>query len=289
MSVRYCGRDFNQDDIKQINTLIEEDDTRSRAQLSRLTCQALQWLKPDGGLKEMSCRVAMLRMHEDGLICLPPPRCKPPRQKITFTSQTDPQVEITRPVHELASPQLCPVKNREHSRLWNEYIHRYHYLGHKPLPGAQLRYFVTISTDHGDQIVAALGFGAAAWQTAPRDQFIGWNHDQRKNNLALIINNARFLIMPWVKSKNLASMILAMAVRRLPDDWENQYSIRPVLLETFVDTERFTGTCYKAANWINVGKTKGRGKLGPAGKQSVPIKDIWLYPLSNHFRKSLTD
>lgn len=272
MSVRYCGRDFNEDDLNQINALIEEDGARSRAQLSRLTCQALQWFKPDGGLKEMSCRVAMLRMQEDGLICLPPPRTKPPRQKITFSVQTDPQVEIIKPVHELASPQLCPIKNRAHSRLWNEYIHRYHYLGHKPLPGAQLRYFVTLSTNHGDQIVAALGFGAAAWQTAPRDQFIGWNHDQRKNNLALIVNNARFLIMPWVKSKNLASKILAMAARRLPDDWENQYSIRPVLLETFVDTEQFTGTCYKAANWIYVGKTKGRGKLGPAGKRVFPSK-----------------
>ena len=102
-------------------------------------------------------------------------------------------------------------------------------LGHKPLPGAQLRYFVTID----QQIVAALGFAAAAWQTAPRDQFIGWSHDQRQNNLALIVNNARFLILPWVKSKNLASKILSLAARRLPDEWESQYGIRPVLLETF--------------------------------------------------------
>jgi len=281
---RYCGRNFTDQELVQMRRLITEEPGRSRAELSRLTCQLLGWYKADGGLKEMSCRVAMLRMAEDNLITLPPPRCKPPQQKIQFTAQTDPQPSIYQPVHALSSPQLCPVVQRNHSRLWNEYIHRYHYLGHKPLPGAQLRYFVTID----QQIVAALGFGAAAWQVAPRDQFIGWSHEQRQSRLPLVVNNARFLIMPWVESKNLASKILALMARRLPDDWERQYGIRPVLLETFVDTERFTGACYRAANWTHVGKTKGRGKLGPAGKQSVPIKDIWLYPLDRQFRQHLT-
>ena len=166
------------------------------------------------------------------------------------------------------------------SALWNEYIERYHYLGYSPLPGAQLRYFITAE----EQIVALTGFGAAAWQTAPRDQFIGWNHDQRKKNLYLIVNNARFLILPWIQSKNLASKILSLTIRRLPDDWEQRYNIRPVLLESFVQKNRFAGTCYKAANWIKVGETKGRGKLGPAGKISVPIKDVWVYPLDKKFR-----
>jgi uncharacterized protein DUF4338 len=128
------------------------------------------------------------------------------------------------------------------------------------------------------------GFGAAAWQTAPRDQFIGWTHNQRKKNLNLITNNARFLILPWVQSKNLASKILSLTARRLPDDWEEKYNVRPVLLESFVQKDLFAGTCYKAANWINVGQTKGRGKLGPPGKISVPIKDIWVYPLAKRFR-----
>jgi len=214
---------------------------------------------------------------------LPPPRCKPPSQTVTITSKSDPQTRITEPVHALPPLQLTLVKPSQ-SRLWNEYIHRYHYLGHKPLPGAQLRYFVTID----QQIVAALGFGAAAWQTAPRDQFIGWSHEQRQLNLSFIVNNARFLIFPWVSSKNLASKILSLVARQLPDDWQKKYNIRPVLLETFVDTERFAGTCYKATNWIYIGKTKGRGKLGPMGKQSVPIKDIWLYPLSRHFKDRLS-
>jgi hypothetical protein len=281
---RYCGRDFSARELEHIRALIAEDPKRSRAELSRLTCQALQWFKADGGLKDMSCRVAMLRMAHDALIRLPAPRNKRPQQTIRFTAETDPQCAITQPVHELAPPQLCPVSNRKHSRLWNEYIHRYHYLGHKALPGAQRRYFVTID----QQIVAALGFGAAAWQVAPRDQFIGWSHELRQRNLPLVVNNARFLILPWIQSKNLASKILSMVAHQLPDDWEQQYRIRPTLLETFVDTERFAATCYKAANWIYVGKTKGRGKLGPAGKQSVPIKDIWLYPLISSFRVSLT-
>ena len=149
-----------------------------------------------------------------------------------------------------------------------------------PLPGAQLRYFIKA----GKQVVALTGFGAAAWQTAPRDQFIGWNHDQRKKNLNLIVNNARFLILPWIKSKNLASKILSLTARRLQYDWEEKYKIRPVLLESFVQKNQFAGTCYKAANWINVGQTKGRGKLGPPGKISVPIKDIWVYPIVKNFR-----
>jgi len=138
------------------------------------------------------------------------------------------------------------VLTKSCSRLWNEYIERYHYLGYSPLPGAQLRYFITA----GEQIVALTGFGAAAWQTAPRDQFIGWNHDQRKKNLHLIVNNARFLILPWVQSKNLASKILSLMIRHLPDTWESKYNIRPVMMETFVRKNRFTGTCYKAANRI---------------------------------------
>jgi hypothetical protein len=286
MSTRYCGRNFSRDDLDRIKQLIDEDKTRTRAELSRLTCQQLNWFKADGGLKDMSCRVAMLRMEADGLITLPTPRRKPPPpQKIVFTSQTAPRNDIILSVDRLSPHRIYPLKTLDDSRLWNEYIHRYHYLGHKPLPGAQLRYFVTIE----EQIVAALGFSAAAWQIAPRDQYIGWSHEQRERNLPLIVNNARFLIMPWVHSKNLASTILSRVVRRLPDDWESRYKIRPVLLETFVDSERFAGTCYKAANWIYVGKTKGRGKLGPAGKQSVPIKDIWLNPLSRHFRRQLTD
>lgn len=281
--IRYCGRDFTPKELEQINSLIKQNPRFNRTRLSTEVCQMFQWLKPDGKLKDMSCRVAMLRMEKDGLLQLPPStRKKKPVMTIKITSATDAQKPITCPVNKLPQIHLQLV-TKATSALWNEYIERYHYLGHSTLPGAQLRYFITA----GKQIVALTGFGAAAWQTAPRDQFIGWNHNQRKQNLHLIVNNARFLILPWVQSQNLASKILSLTIRLLPDDWENRYNIRPVLMETFVQKDKFAGTCYKAANWINVGETKGRGKLGPAGKISVPIKDVWVYPLEKNFKTGL--
>jgi len=281
---RYCGRDFSVEEQALIIELITNNPSMNRTDLSRDVCRMLSWYKTDGGLKDMSCRVAMLRMQDDGLIQLPVSlRAKPSRRSSPpETSATEPQSIIQSPVHQLGALQLCLVTSKD-SRLWNEYIQRYHYLGYTPLPGAQLRYFVVME----NQVVALLGFGASAWQVAPRDAFIGWDHEQRRQGLALIVNNARFLILPWVQSKNLASKILAMIARQLPIDWFNRYSIQPVLMETFVETGRFAGTCYRAANWIHVGQTKVRGKLGPVGVQSVPIKDIFLYPLTRKFKSIL--
>ena len=278
---RYCGRDFSQKEMEQIIHLIAEDASHSRAALSRLVCEMFNWRKPDGGLKDMSCRVAMLRMQDDGLIQLPPPLKKKGTCRIVPSEKTNPSCPISSPVHELPCIQLKPVVSKKDSRLWNEYIQRYHYLGYTPLPGAQLRFFITSD----NQLLGMFGFGASAWQTKPRDLFIGWGSKQRQDNLHLVVNNNRFLILPWIQSKNLASKALAMVAKQLPNDWQERYGYRPVLLETFVEQSRFSGTCYKAANWIHVGQTKGRGKLGPAGKISVPIKDIWLYPLSKNFKK----
>lgn len=278
--VRYCGRDFSEQELTLIKTLIADDPRRTRAELSRLFCQAVHWCKPDSGLKDMSCRVAMLRMQKDGLIDLPPPRNSRPETRIRLSIETDPQQPLHLPVHALPELRLRLVDTRADSRLWNEYIHRYHYLGFQALPGAQLRYWAYA----GDRLVALFGFGAAAWQCAPRDQFIGWSHGLRQQNLHLVVNNARFLILPWINSKNLASKILGLVAKQLPQDWLHRYGYRPMLLETFVEKNRFIGTCYRAANWHYVGQTKGRGKLGPSGKQSVPIKDAWLYPLEKNFK-----
>lgn len=182
--------------------------------------------------------------------------------------------------------KISVVDTKQVSALWNEYIDRYHYLGYKPLPGAQLRYIVYSN----NSIVALLGFGASAWKVASRDQFIGWSDENRKKNLHLIVNNARFLILPWVHSKNLASKILGMISKRLPVDWEQRYCYKPVLLETFVECNRFSGgACYKAANWKYVGITKGRGKLDRKHESSLAKKHIFLYPLINHFAQVLCD
>jgi len=164
----------------------------------------------------MSCRVAMLRREKDGLRCLPASTRKKPQIKtVKITHATDPQNPIICSVNQLPLLRVKMV-TKNTSALWNEYIERYHYLGHHTLPGAQLRYFITA----GKQIIAVIGFGAAAWQTAPRDQYIGWSHEQRKRNLHLIINNARFLILPWVQSKNLAAKILSLTAHQLPKDWQ---------------------------------------------------------------------
>jgi hypothetical protein len=246
----------------------------------------LDWHRPDGGLKDMSCRVAMLRMQDDGLIQLPSPRHGNSNGKryLRRTPQAESEpVPFIAPVNSLTDLCLQQVTDQKQSHLWNEYIDRYHYLGYQPLPGAQLRYFVR----DGDRILALLGFGAAAWKTAPRDRFIGWTREQRKLKLHLVINNARFLILPWIHSKNLASKILSMATSRISDDWQQHYGYRPVMAETFVEIPRFSGTCYKAANWICLGKTKGRGKLDRQHKALLPKKIIWIYPLTRNYRRLL--
>jgi Druantia protein DruA len=283
--MRYCGREFTETDIELIQRLLVDNTSINRSKLSRLFCEAVGWRKADGGLKDMSCRVALLRMHRDGHIELPPPQ-KPANNhlkigKRTLLALSQPEVTKKAGEHVL---QLQLVEKAD-SAIWNEYIDRYHYLGYTPLPGAQLRYFVK----SGDQVLALLGFGAAAWKTAPRDDYISWDAEARKRNLHLIINNARFLILPWVHSKNLGSKILSMASRRICGDWLKRYNYEPVLLETFVEKERFQGTCYKAANWIYVGDTQGRGKLDVHNEYKLPVKGVWLYPLKKDFRKRLIE
>ena len=285
MSV-YCARHFSTEDIQTIQALIANSPGLKRTALSRRICQVLNWTKPNGELKDMSCRVALLRMQADGLLDLPPSRSPPPQRPPRFlpAPATDAQAALQAPVHALPALRLQQVSAGTGSRLWNEHIARYHYLGYTPLAGSQMRYNVFA----GEQLVALISFGASAWKLAERERFIGWDPAQRERNLQLIVNNARFLILPWVQSKGLASKILSMAARQLPTDWFARYALRPVLLETFVETPRHRGTCYKAANWIRVGQTVGRGKKSTVHEQIIPIKDIWLYPLRKDFRSILS-
>jgi hypothetical protein len=281
--MRYCGREFSQQEIDWVKTLVETEPAISRQQLSIRFCRETNWRKQDGGLKDMSCRVAFLKMDKDGLIRLPAPKqtyIKPGSRK-RRTAQCLSQSKIVAPAGEL-NPVLELVDKRG-SAIWNEFIDRYHYLGYAALPGAQLRYFVKSS----DRVVALLGFGAAAWKTSPRDDYIGWSAQKRQQNLHLVVNNARFLILPWVESRNLGSKILSLAARRVAADWQVRYRYRPQLLETFVEKQRFAGTCYKAANWICVGDTKGRGKKDVKNECKLPVKSVWLYPLDRNFRETL--
>ena len=277
----YCARDFSPDDIQTIRDLIGQNPKLQRSALSRKLCQLWRWTKPNGELKDMTCRVALLRMQADGLIELPPSRIGVVRRRAHFpsTGASDAQTPICQPVHELPSVTLQVVTGKATSLLWNEYMARYHYLGYTPMSGAQLRYNVFA----GAQLVACISFGASAWKLKDRERFIGWSEAHRARNLQLVVNNARFLVLPWVQSKGLASKILSRVARQLPQDWLQRYGYSPVLLETFVEFERHKGTCYKAANWIRVGRTSGRGKKSTSNKALIPLKDIWLYPLRKNF------
>jgi hypothetical protein len=283
--MRYCGREFTEPDIERIRRLAAEPGTSRRA-ISLRVCEELAWRKPDGGPKEMSCRVALLRMQADGLVSLPAPRhaTRNAARTAPRTPEAEPRAPLIAAAGELRDLRLDIVRSTSASLLWNEHIDRYHYLGYEPLPGAQLRYFAR--SEQG--LLALLGFGAAAWKTAPRDDFIGWTPRQREARLHLVVNNARFLILPWVCSKNLASRLLGLAARQLPGDWQQRYGYRPVLLETFVEVERFAGTCYRAANWRCLGLTQGRGKLDAAHARAVPVKSVWALPLTPRFREALT-
>jgi hypothetical protein len=281
--MQYCARHFEAHEIEIIRALLTLPQI-SRFRLSREVCERLNWRRANGQLKDMSCRVALLRMQAAGLITLPAPRNPKP---VSYRHYPDIEHAVLEPrsipTVDLTRLSVDLVSNKRDSLLWNAYIQRHHYLGHQLMPGAQLRYFVR----NEGHIIAALGFGASAWKVKPRDDTIGWTSAQRRRNLHLIVNNARFLILPWINCKNLASRILALTSRRLTEDWHARYAYRPVLLETFVEKPRFAGTCYKAANWRYLGDTQGRGKLDTLHCNAQPIKSIWIYPLAQDFQRHL--
>lgn len=282
--VRYCGRDFTEADLDVIRTLAATLPTRQA--IANAVCDVLAWRRPDGRRKDMSARVALLRMADVGLVTLPPPRHAYGNGRIARYLEPAPGLPptMTCTVAELNPIKPVVVDTKAASKRWRTLIAGYHYLGYTPFAGAQIRYLV--ETPSGT--VAALGYAASAWKCAARDTHIGWDAPTREARLHLVVGNARFLILPHMQVPNLASTILARVARRLQADWQTIYGYQPVLLETFVEAGRFTGASYRAANWLHVGQTKGRGKLDRHHKHSLPVKDIYLYPLHRHYRRILT-
>lgn len=283
-SRRFCGRDFSQEELEWIQTLVAGGSC-NRSQLARRVCEHLHWVNPAGQLKGMSCRVAMLRMERAGLIGLPKPVHRNSNGRARASALQIPRPEGPRSEVDVGWEgfRLEWVQTKEASRWYQALMEQHHYLGCKPLAGAQLRYLIW----KGNWLAGALGFGAAAWSVAGRDQWIGWNAHQRQQGLHWIVNNNRFLILPWMGGANGASRILGRVARQLPADWEHRYGYRPLLLETFVEQKRFSGASYRAANWLGVGQTKGRGKLEKLHRRIVPIKRIFVYPLTANFRDLL--
>lgn len=284
---KYSGRTFSESELDTIRAIIDEDTTGARTAIARRVCEQLGWYRADGGLKSSSMVQVLNAMEADHLLELPPPRSggrSARAQPIEHTARSDAGEPVAHPAGELAPGLRIEIaETGEQKSLWNEYVDRYHYLGYTSIAGAQLKYFVYSDA----RLLALLSFGASAWKIAPRDWYIGWSDEKREENLNLVVNNARFLILPWVNSKNLASMILSRITSRLPEDWMNRYRYRPLLVETFVEKKRFTAASYRAANWKHVGSTKGRGRGDRFNDAALPVKDIYLYPLHPQFKHLL--
>ena len=284
---RYYGRDFTTAEMAVMRELIASPERLTRIALAKMFCQRIGWYKPDGGLKNMMAAVTMLAMHRDGRITLPPPARKQGRPKpITFGPDTEPplfppptRLDEVRPlrIHTV-------VRNTREGALWNEFVARYHYLGYTRMVGAQMRYAIH---DRSGLPLAMLGFSTAAWKLAPRDRHIGWTPELRRKNLHLVVDNPRFLILPWITLPNLGSHILARMCQKLPEDWAARYNIEPVLIETFVETPRHTGAVYRASGWTPVGTTQGRGRYDTERKFDKPKKDIWLKALRRDWKRIL--
>jgi len=272
-------------DIVQIQATVDALWNQGRKHISKVLCRQWNWFQPNGRLKDMACRELLLTLNRKGLITLPPRLTSANNEK---RNRTIPAVNIDRsPFQEklanLGFVDLKPVRNTKLEPLYNSLIQQHHYLGYRQIVGNHLKYIAFID----DRPVACLGWGSAAWKVKSRDTFIGWDPKTRKENLHFIANNTRFLILSWVSVKYLASKILALNARRISDDWLQTYNYPLYLLETFVERDRFKGTCYKAANWILTGQTKGTAKKGHMHVTHGNIKNVYLYPLRKDFRKKL--
>jgi hypothetical protein len=282
---KLCGRPLSTTDVETIQREIRLADPPIRSEIARRVCRALEWTNAQGQPKLMSARVGLLRLHRAGIIELPAPtggngNGQPLKHE---PNEWPPERALDSSVGALTGLRLTPVTDKGASRLWNGLIDRYHYLGYTPLPGAQVRYL--IESDQG--LLGALGFGAAAWKVASRDHWIGWDRAGREAHLGRVLNNARFLLLPWIRVKNLASKVLALSAVQVAEDFATRYGERPVLLETFVEIPRFRGTCYRAANWRYLGDTQGRGKCDVAHRAALPRKAVYVYPLRADFRRAL--
>lgn len=282
----YHGRQVTHGDIASIRTLIANNSDTSRWFISRELCRQWNWRQQNGALKDMVCRGLLLKLDSVGLITLPP------RKRITnnpLVNRKPPelvkvnQTPIVCDIEDIQPIELRSVRKTQYEKLYNSLIHEHHYLGYTHPIGENLKYIVFSK----GRSLACMGWTSAVRHIGCRDRFIGWSSEIRKKNLHLIAYNTRFLILPWVKVPYLASHLLGLSARIVPGDWLVFYKHPIYFLETFVDTERHEGTCYKAANWIYLGKTTGRGKNDQTHKQNRSLKAVFGYPLHKSFRRIL--
>lgn len=283
-----CGQDFSAQLLERIMRRVGEEPGLSRRALSREVCEWMDWRTPNGQAQDMMCRVALRKLEGRGVLDLPPAQAwsggevDPER----WARECDPIDAFRGPLEDLGAIELMRVEDRhgEAHRGWRSLLQREHYLGAPKLCGRQLRYVVS-SSRHG--VVGAMAFSSAAWRLRARDEFIGWSEAERRANLGSVVSNSRFLIAPQVRVKNLASHVLGLSASVVAKDWESAYGVRALLMETFVQPERFAGTSYKAANWVRVGSTRGRGRQDREHVAQAPVKDVYVYPLQGDWREQL--
>ena len=280
------GRKTSDKDIALVREMIKANPSWGRTRLSKELALLWNWRALSGQLKDMACRTFLLKLEKRGYLRLPPPLCFCPkvRRRLPCSFVPHKTTPIAGKLSRLTPLRIEVVKEKDLLKLFKCLLSSYHYLGFTGTVGENLKYLVF---DEKDNPVACLLFGSAAWKTLPRDNFIGWDEARRRANLHFLTNNMRFLILPWVKVPHLASHLLGKVARRISSDWINRYHHPIYMLETFVEKERFRGTCYRAANWIYVGESKGRSRNDRYSTLKVPIKDIYLYPLVKRFREAL--
>lgn len=279
----FYGRRFTRKRLAEIQQVVNTFGKLSRWELGLTLCEHLQWLTPSKSYAIQSCLNALQEMEAAGIIALPAKieaQKRGPQKTIIWTDETNEQAPVCGPLAQVMPLTLQVVTDK--AQRWNEFVDRYHYLGYKRPIGSHLRYYIL---DNQGGKLGCLLFSFAVQSLPCRDQWIGWEKDMRQKRLHFILNNSRFVLFPWVKVKYLASKVLALVCKQLPNDWETHHGYRPVLLETFIDTDKYTGVSYRAANWQRIGKTAG--EKSSAKREGKSQKDVYIYPLSKHFKSVL--
>ena len=283
------GRHITPEVLCQISEVTKQSWDKGRTAISKELCHIWDWRQENGALKDQVCRLLLRRLEDKQLITLPPPQrglSNHPQRRYYIPPNPPPQFATDRlegHLHDFPSVRLCMVRRTKDEALWNYLVYRNHYKSYRIIVGAHLKYIAYL-----DEVpIACLAWSASVFRIAGRDLFIGWDREARSDNIRHIANNNRFLILPWVRIKNLASHLLASSARVIARDWADFYGYPLYLLETFVDRSRFAGTCYQAANWQYVGQTKGHAKKNARFYYHGQKKDIYVYPLARTFRARL--
>jgi hypothetical protein len=283
----YRGRRVSAQEIEFIRQLIAAHPGLSRRRLSAELCAAWNWVQPNGRPRDMVARSLMLELHRAGHIRLPAQRFCPPNNATQHRAPTRPSEWVNAPLEcslaQLGALEIHQVRRTAAEKLFGSLMEAYHYLGYTRPVGEHLKYLIYAQ----GQPVAALAWSSAPRHLGARDRFIGWSAPQRRAQIHLLAYNTRFLILPWVKVPHLASHLLSRVAQRIAADWQALYEHPVYLLETFIDPERFAGTCYRAANWLYLGLTTGRGKDDQTNRPNRSLKQLWAYPLRPDFRRRL--